>query len=182
MKNDYWRKRQDALIAGLDKKDEKFSGKLAKEYDRLQRELEKEIAYYYQKYGSDDILEYRTMMAELSDSEREEIFKDFDSFVQNHPEHANLLPIRNNIYKLNRLEGLQMSVRMKMAELGLIEQNLMTEYLKLSYKYGYEATMRNLKNTSSFLVSIILYFSKLYPISGSMRKTILIVFGIIKTR
>ncbi|WP_430597315.1 minor capsid protein [Enterococcus sp. AZ177] len=150
MKNDYWRKRQDALIAGLDKKDEKFSGKLAKEYDRLQRELEKEIAYYYQKYGSDDILEYRTMMAELSDSEREEIFKDFDSFVQNHPEHANLLPIRNNIYKLNRLEGLQMSVRMKMAELGLIEQNLMTEYLKLSYKYGYEATMRNLKNTSSF--------------------------------
>lgn len=148
--SNYWKKRQDALMAGLDKKDEKFSLKLAKEYDRLQNELEKEIAYYYQKYGADDILEYRTMMAELSDSEREEIFKDFDSFVQNHPEHANLLPIRQNIYKLNRLEGLQMSVRIKMAELGLIEQNLMTEYLKMSYKYGYEATLKNLKNTSSF--------------------------------
>lgn len=150
MTSNYWKKRQDALMAGLDKKDEKFSEKLAKEYDRLQSELEKEIAYYYQKYGADDILEYRTMMAELSDSERDEIFKDFDSFVQNHPEHANLLPIRQNIYKLNRLEGLQMSVRMKMAELGLIEQDLMTEYLKTSYKYGYESTMKNLKNTSSF--------------------------------
>lgn len=150
MKNSYWKKRQDALMAGLDKKDEKFSEKLAEEYDRIQRELEKEIAYYYQKYGADDILEYRTMMAGLSDSERDEIFKDFDSFVQKHPEHANLLPIRQTIYKLTRLEGLQMSVRIKIAELGLMEEALLTAYLKSSYEYGYRSTMKHLKNTSNF--------------------------------
>jgi SPP1 gp7 family putative phage head morphogenesis protein len=146
----YWKKRQDQMMAGLDKRDEKFTNKLIKEYDRVLNDLEKEIAYYYQSYGVDKILEYRTMMAALSDSERESIFRDFDKFVQEHAEHANLLPIRNNIYKLNRLEGLQMSIRIKAAELGVMEEQLLTEYLKKSYEYGYMATMKSLDHTSNF--------------------------------
>ncbi|MGM0239876.1 minor capsid protein [Enterococcus sp. AZ103] len=148
--SDYWKKRQDALMAGLDKKDEKFTIQLQKEYDRVLKDLEKDIAYYYQSYGVNDVIEYRTMMGALSDSEREAVFRDFDNFVQQNPQYVNLLPVRNNIYNLNRLEGLQMSVRMKMAQLGIIEDQQMTDYLSKSYEYGYMATMKNLENTSSF--------------------------------
>lgn len=150
MPQSYWEKRQDELMAGLDKRDEKFSNKVNKEYQRLLNDLEKDIAYYYQTYGVDDVLEYRTLMAQLNDAERDSVFRDFDSFVASHPEYAKLLPVRNNIYKLNRLEGLQMSIRMKTAELGVLENDLMTNYLKSSYEYGYMSTIKHLKNASSF--------------------------------
>lgn len=146
----YWLKRQEQLLSGLDKRDAAFTKKLLKEYDSLLNDLQKEIAYYYQAYGNDDILEYRTLMSQMSAADREAIFKNFDDFVSKHPEYSKLLPVRQNIYKLNRLEGLEMSIRIKVAELGAIEDSMMKEYLSSSYEYGYMSTMKNLEHTSSF--------------------------------
>lgn len=146
----YWRKRQAAMMAGLDRRDAKFTTQLQKEYSAIMNDLQKEIAYYYQSYGVDDVLKYRTMMASLSDAERDAAFKDFDAFVKKYPQYKNLVGVRNNIYKLNRAEGLELSIKMKMAELGAIEQSKMDEYLKSSYEYGYMSTMKNLGNINSF--------------------------------
>lgn len=146
----YWLKRQEQLLSDLDKRDADFTKKRLKEYDSLLNDLQKEIAYYYQAYGNDDILEYRTLMSQMSATDRETIFKNFDDFVSKHPEYSKLLPVRQNIYKLNRLEGLEMSIRIKVAELGAIEDSMMKEYLSSSYEYGYMSTMKNLEHTSSF--------------------------------
>ena len=146
----YWLKRQELLLSGLDKRDAAFTKKLLKEYDSLLSDLQKEIAYYYQAYGNDDILEYRTLMSQMSAADRESVFKNFDDFVSKHPEYSKLLPVRQNIYKLNRLEGLEMSIRIKVAELGAIEDSMMKEYLSSSYEFGYMSTMKNLEHTSSF--------------------------------
>ena len=147
---DYWAKRQTQLMSGLDKKDDKFSVKLAREYDKILDDMQKEVAYYYQNYGVDNVLEYRNMMKNLSDSEREKAFRDFDTFVVNNPQYAHLVGTRNGIYNLNRMEALEISTRMKMAELGIIEQDEMKEYLKKSYEYGYMSTAKSLDNYSSF--------------------------------
>lgn len=146
----YWLKRQEQLLSDLDKRDADFTKKLLKEYDSLLNDLQKEIAYYYQAYGNDDILEYRTLMSQMSAADREAVFKNFDDFVGKHPEYSKLLPVRQNIYKLNRLEGLEMSIRIKVAELGAIEDSMMKEYLSSSYEFGYMSTMKNLEHTSSF--------------------------------
>ena len=36
-----------------------------------------------------------------------------DEFEKKYPEYADLMPIRESIYKLNRLEGLQQSIRLQ---------------------------------------------------------------------
>ena len=142
----YWKKRQDEMMAGLDKRDDKFTNQLIKEYDRIQNELSKEIAYWYQNYGTIEIMTYRSAMKKLSPEEQEAAFRDFDNFIKDKPQYANLLPVRNKIYELNRMEAMQLSVRIKMAELGAIEDEQMTKYLEKSYKFGYESTMKNLQN------------------------------------
>lgn len=137
-------------MAGLDKRDKKFSDALAREYDKLLIDIEKHISYYYQKYAKEDVLAYRDMMQYLNEKERNAIFKNFDTFVENNPKYKRLLPIRNSIYKLNRLEGLQMSTRIRIAELGIVEENQMADYLASSYDYGYKATMKHLENSDAF--------------------------------
>ena len=42
-----------------------------------------------------------------------------DEFEKKYPEYADLMPIRESIYKLNRLEGLQQSIRLQQRELGI---------------------------------------------------------------
>lgn len=142
----YWEQRQQALMAGLDKRDKSFSDKLAKDYQRQLNSIDKEIAAYYQQYGLDQTNDYRKMMIGLTDAERDNLFKNFDALAAKDPKLAAMLPNRDSIYKLNRLEGMQMSLRMHMADLGSIEESKMADYLKSSYDYGYNGTMKHLPN------------------------------------
>ncbi|MDT2191086.1 hypothetical protein [Paenibacillus larvae] len=91
---EYWEKRQIALWKQVEKKEKRTLEKLVKDYIRMGKQLEKEIAYYYQRYGLDNVLEYRKMVQSLSNSEREMLFRNFDKFAVNHPEYAYLQPIR----------------------------------------------------------------------------------------
>ncbi|MCY7476047.1 minor capsid protein [Paenibacillus larvae] len=143
---EYWEKRQIALWKQVEKKEKRTLEKLVKDYIRMGKQLEKEIAYYYQRYGLDNVLEYRKMVQSLSNSEREMLFRNFDKFAVNHPEYAYLQPIRESIYKLNRLEGLQLAIYLKQAELGVIEQQLIEELLSQVYKTGYMSTLKYLPN------------------------------------
>lgn len=126
----YWERRQQELNSALEKDEEKLKKRLSSFYDTEYRKLEKEIAAYYSMYGEDKIIEYRNLMQNLSDEDKERLIKRMQDFAQLYPEYADLLPVRETIYKLNRLEGLQMSVLMQQYEIGAVDNEEIRKHLE----------------------------------------------------
>ncbi|MDF2650087.1 MAG: phage protein, partial [Paenibacillus sp.] len=137
----YWEKRMEQLFAAQDKKNNAFDKKMRKEYLRTEESIKKEIASYYARYGKDGVIEYRKLVLSLSKAQRDLLYKDYESFVKRYPQYEKLMPIRESIYKLNRLEGLQLSVRQQLLELGAFEQEGMEKLLREAYESGYLSTM-----------------------------------------
>lgn len=97
--------------------------------------LEREIAAYYKRYGEDNIVKYADLFKKLPDSDIMLLIQRMDEFEKKYPEYADLMPIRESIYKLNRLEGLQQSIRLQQRELGAITNRELKEHLaSLAYK------------------------------------------------
>lgn len=120
------------LQRDLEKGEEALKKKLSRLYDSESKKLEKEIAYYFQEYGRDNVLEYRKMMQQLTKEEATMLYEDTDNFFRLHPEHVALKPVRESIYKLNRLEGLQLSIMKQQLGLSSEEAALIGDHL-LSY-------------------------------------------------
>lgn len=120
------------LQLDLEKGEEALKKKLSRLYDSESKKLEKEIAYYYQTYGRDNVLEFREMMKQLTKEEATMLYEDTDNFFRSHPEYAALRPVRESIYKLNRLEGLQLSILKQQLGLSSEEAALIGDHL-LSY-------------------------------------------------
>lgn len=120
------------LQRDLEKGEEALKKKLSRLYDSESKKLEKEIAYYYQTYGRDNVLEYREMMKQLTKEEAAMLYEDMDNFFRLHPEYVTLKPVRESIYKLNRLEGLQLSIMKQQLGLSSEEAALIGDHL-LSY-------------------------------------------------
>lgn len=71
----------------------------------------------------------------MPDSDIMLLIQRMDEFEKKYPEYADLMPIRESIYKLNRLEGLQESIRLQQRELGAITNRELKEHLaSLAYK------------------------------------------------
>lgn len=68
-------------------------------------------------------------MEALSDEDRALLIEQMDEFAKQYPQYAHLMPVRKNIYKLNRLEGLQQSVVMHQLKIGAANETAVTEYL-----------------------------------------------------
>ena len=150
----YWEKRQIQLFKDKEKRDAKFIKKINAEYDKLLGDIKKDIAYYYQEYSRGDVLDYRKMLEKLSPDERNLVYRDYTAFAKKNPNYANLEDIRDSIYKLNRLEGLEMSMRIKTLELGGVEEAEIKRILQEHYKRSYEFTMQGLtKQFSRFPVN-----------------------------
>ena len=146
----YWEQRMIQLYTAQDKKNAKFEKSMRKEYLRLEAQINKEIASYYSKYGKDGVIEFRQLIQSLSEKERELAFRDYDEFVRRNPRYKHLLPVRESIYKLNRLEGLQLNIRMNMVELGAFEEEGMRKLLEQAYETGYLSSMGGLQSAPSF--------------------------------
>lgn len=147
----YWEKRQEQWVKNQDKKDGAVAKKLEKDYNRTAKELEKEIASYFQKYGKDDVIEFRDMLQELDEDDRRMLFEDMNKFFKEYPDYAHLVPIRESIYQLNRLEGLHFSTQLKLLELGAIEQKMFEQHLLETYGRNYEALLSELGIGHTFL-------------------------------
>ena len=147
---EYWERRQIDLFAKQDKNDDKFVGKMVKEYDRVATNLEKEIAQYYARFSKDDVIEYRQMVQQLSETERTLLYQNYDAFINKHPDLRHLMPVRQSIYNLNRLEGLQLSTQQQLLELGIIEQSEFNKTLTKAYENGYLSSMKGLDNAQVF--------------------------------
>lgn len=109
----YWANRQKQLNQAAEKEESKLKKRLSKYYDSEFRKLEKQIAAYYQEYGENNVIEYRKLMEALSDEDKRLLIEQMDEFAKKYPQYAHLMPVRESIYKLNRLEGLQYSVIMR---------------------------------------------------------------------
>lgn len=120
------------LQRDLEKGEEALKKKLSRLYDNESKKLEKEIAYYFQEYGKDNVLEYRVMLKQLTKEEATMLFEDMNNFFRLHPEYSALMPVRESIYKLNRLEGLQLSIMKQQLGLSSEEEALIRQHL-LSY-------------------------------------------------
>lgn len=129
----YWTNRQDQLKQTAEKDEAKLRKRLSDFYDSEYKRLEKEIASYYQQYGKDNVIAYRNLLQSLSDADKRLLIERTDEFVRKYPQYSNLVPVRESIYKLDRLQGLQYSVFMTQAEIaGYTNQQITTYLTKLS--------------------------------------------------
>lgn len=155
----YWQDRQKQLNNQLEKDEKKLKEKLSKRYDVEQKRLENEIAAYYQRYGENNVIEYRKLMQELSDADRQLLMERMDDFAAKYPQYAHLMPVRESIYKLNRLEGLQANMLMHQLEIGAVDQEELQAHLeKVALRSGNAAAEqmgfgKNFYTLSSDLVS-----------------------------
>lgn len=126
----YWKDRQKELNKALEKDEEKLKKRLAKMYKEEEERLKKEIASYYARYGRDNVIEYRKLLEELSDEERKLLIENMEDFADKHPEYKHLMPVRESIYKLDRLEGLKYSVELQQLEIGAKEIAMIREHME----------------------------------------------------
>lgn len=131
----YWTKRQEQLKKTAGESEAALKKRLEKFYDAEFKRLDKEIAAYYQNYGYDNVVQYRQLLQNLSSADRTLLMERMDDFATKYPRYANLMPVRESIYRLDRLQGLQYSVYMSEAEIAGYTSQQMEEYLtKLSQK------------------------------------------------
>ena len=138
----YWTDRQEQLKRTAEKDEAALKKRLEKFYDAEFKRLDKEIAAYYQQYGEDNVIAYRRLLQSLSEEERTLLMERMGDFAEKYPQYADLMSVRESIYRLDRLQGLQYSVYMTQAEIAGYTDEQMKPYLtKLSQKglnYGME--------------------------------------------
>lgn len=126
----YWSKRLQELDVSLSKDEKQLFSELSKYYEQEYAALDKEIAAYYAKYGEENVIAFRTLLLELPDADKQLLLQNMDEFAKQYPEFTDLLPVRESIYKLNRLEGLQTSSVLQQLKIGAIEQTKFREHFE----------------------------------------------------
>lgn len=129
----YWSDRQDQLRKAAEKEEAAIKKRLSKFYDAELKKLARAISSYYQQYGIDNVIEYRTLLQSLDEADRTLLMEQMDEFAEKYPQYAHLLPVRESIYRLDRLQGLQYSVFMAQANIaGYTNEQLMEYETKLA--------------------------------------------------
>lgn len=146
----YWLKRQEQWWKNQDKADDKLQKRLEKYYLKASKEVEREIAYYFAQYGKNNVIEFRELLKELSQDQRTMLYERMDDFAREYPEYQRFLPVRESIYKLNRLQGLHYSMQIELVKLGAIEQKEFEAHLLATYGKNYSALLSELGIGTSF--------------------------------
>lgn len=149
----YWQKRQKQLNEQLEKDEEKLKKRLSSFYDSEYARLEKEIAAYYQKYSTEGVIQYRKLMEELPLEDKRLLMEKMNEFAEKYPQYDYLLPIRESIYKLNRLEGLQYSIRMQQLKIGAVNQEEIRKHLEIQAMRGVNTAAEILGFGKNFYVN-----------------------------
>lgn len=116
MADTYWQRRQRRSDERMAKRERGEEGRVRRIYERELRDLEREIADYYERYGVDGVLRYRDMLQTMDEADRRLLVENCEQFARQHPELADMVEIRKSIYNLDRLEGLRASARYHLAK------------------------------------------------------------------
>ena len=140
----YWTDRQDQLKKAAERDEKKLRKRLEAFYAAEFRRLDREIAAYYKNYGENEVLQYRTLLQALPDADRSLLMERMDDFAKKYPQYAGLMPIRESIYRLDRLQGLQYSVLMTEAEISGYTDEQVTKHLTKLSQQGLNYAMETL--------------------------------------
>lgn len=157
----YWSERQKQLKAYAAKEEERYMKRVTAYYEAELKRLERQIAAYYAAYGEENIIAYRNLLQTLPADDARLLIEQIDEFVKKYPQYADLVPVRETIYRLNRLEGLQYSIRMAEANIAGYADDLMTPYLTELSRRGVNDGMETLgfgKNFYSINSDIVKQF------------------------
>lgn len=146
----YWNERAEKLFKSIEKNEEQLNKKLAEYYKVEAERLNKLIASYYAKYGKENVIQYRELLKKLSDGERKLLIEDIDKFIEKYPKYEKLKKVRESIYKLDRLEGLKVSINLSQMELAEKEVEEVKKYLEDVYKTGFDYANKELGYPTNF--------------------------------
>lgn len=174
----YWRDKTSQLWAGLEVDEATLLGKMDNEYSRQLAEFDKDIASYYSKYGKGNVIEYSTLMQGLSPAEKTMAIEKWADFTAKNPELTHLTPVRESIYKYNRLQGLQDSVLRQQLKIGVKDASMVKNHListgTAGIRAGYTAQgmsdMMNAMNPKQMEQLISKQWAKGYNYSDSIWK------------
>lgn len=117
----YWDQRTQELKKSIALHEQALFRNLRQYYARESAILDREIASYYSKYGTNYIIQYRNLLQSLPDADRQLLYEKIQDFEQKYPQYAHLTPVRESIYKLDRLEGLRTSIAIQQLQMGAYE-------------------------------------------------------------
>src|SRR5699024_894833 len=107
--------------------------RLLKSHEREAAKLDKEIAAYYQKDGRDNVIKDSLLFDQVSVDDIKLLIDRMDDYAKKYPQYADMMPVRESLYKLNRLEGLKESVLLHQYEIGAITNAQLQEHLSKLY-------------------------------------------------
>lgn len=148
----YWNKRQEQYFKNIERDENKLLSQLNKEYDKQNKELQDKIASYYSKYGEDNVIEYKSLLTSLPSNERTMLIEDSNSFFDLHPDKEHLRVVRNNQYKIDRIEAINHEITKQQIELGIKEEQLGMDLLARGYESTYSKTIKDMGFNNKVMV------------------------------
>lgn len=146
----YWETRQAQLNRAMNENEQALKKRLAAYYDAEEKRLQRQIASYYANYGKNNVIEYRQLLQKLPQSDKDLLMRDMESFAKKYPQYEHLLPVRESIYKLNRLEGLQYSVQVQQLEIGAKSEEEIRKHLEAISGMSFDSIRKDLGAGSIF--------------------------------
>ncbi|MDE6729232.1 MAG: minor capsid protein [Oscillospiraceae bacterium] len=119
--SNYWDQRTLALQNSIAIHEQALFQNLRQYYNKEAAEMDQDIAAYYSKYGTNNVIQYRNLLQSLSDADKQLLYEKIQDFEKQYPQYAHLTPVRESIYKLDRLEGLRTSVAIQQLKMGAYE-------------------------------------------------------------
>lgn len=137
MNSNYWSERQRKYFENLEKDEAVLQAKLKEYYDSEAKKLDKEISSYYAQFGKDNVIEYKDLLETLDRKDTENLLKDMNTFFEEYPQYEHLRNIRENAYKIDRLESIQYTILKQQAQIAENEEEVLKNHLMAVGTNGY---------------------------------------------
>lgn len=147
---EYWNERHFDWIRSQTASDESALLNMKVHFAQANQEIVKEIRAFYKEYEHDNVVQYRRLMKFLPEEDVRKLITDYDTFFKENPNYAHLLPVRESIYKLNRMEGLEHSFTMELNRLGVFNEQYLHSHLNYSLDINYRKIMKEIGHGNAF--------------------------------
>ena len=125
----YWTNRQAQARSALEKNEAATKRRVNAILKSESKRLDRRISEYFTQYGVDNVIDYRELKKSLDPADLKLLMEDMDAFAEKYPQYAHLMPVRESIYKLDRLQGLQASVQMQLLDSAARQEQVIGDHL-----------------------------------------------------
>lgn len=137
MNSNYWSERQKKYFENLEKDEAVLQAKLKSYYESEAKKLDTQISSYYAQFGKDNVIEYKDLLETLDRKDTENLLRDMNTFFEEHPQYEHLRSIRENAYKIDRLESIQYTILKQQAQIAENEEEVLKNHLMSVGTNGY---------------------------------------------